>query len=170
MSAALALLVAVGVNTASVALEGEWRWLTRAFGRRAWIVHSAMIIPPWAWFVVALGGIRPGPTPPPLARAAGVVAEMLGYALVLIGFGTIGAAAAVNGDLFGLVPPTRKNGWRVRWIRDPIYLGYAGILAGRALRRGSPSLHFIAVEALTLLTAEARVEDWAAGRAAARQA
>lgn len=168
LSAALSLLVAVAVNTASVALEGEWRWLTRTFGRRAWVVHSALIFLPWAWCLVALRRIRPGPPMPAPLPAAGAFTEVVSYALVLFGFGTVGPAAAVNGDIFGLQRRNRKRGRLLGRIRDPIYLGYAGILAGQAFRRGRPSLLLIAVEALLLLKAEARVEDWAAGRAAAR--
>src|SRR5688500_8741878 len=42
---------AAGVNTASVAVQQQYGWLTRRFGSRGWEVHLALIAPPWLWFL-----------------------------------------------------------------------------------------------------------------------
>jgi protein-S-isoprenylcysteine O-methyltransferase Ste14 len=162
VSAALRLAAAVAVNTAAVAAEGRWRLLDRRFGRRAWVAHTALVLPAWAAFLRSLPQApRTWPRPARAARVTGVAAECGGALLVALGFWRLGPAAAVNGDLFGLVP-RRPLGplWGV--VPDPIYTGYALWLAGWALRTGRPRLLPVAAEMLALLTVEARVEDRAA--------
>jgi hypothetical protein len=81
--------------------------------------------------------------------------------LVALGLREIGLAAVVNGDLFGLSRRRPALGSVHRLLRDPIYLGYALLLAGRALRTGQDRLVRLALLAGLLLWIEARVEDWA---------
>ncbi len=165
MRPAPALLLAVTVNSAAVAVQGRHRLLSRGFGRRAWLVHAGLILPGWLGLAWALASARPAPRPGPGWRALGWGLEAAGLTLVGLGFRALGLGAAVNADLFrtGPRPPVRARAGAVPGVRDPIYLGYAALLAGRSLRRGAPGL-LVALEALLLLTVEARIEDWAAAR------
>jgi protein-S-isoprenylcysteine O-methyltransferase Ste14 len=163
---ALALTLAVAVNSLSVAVEGGTGALSRTFGRGAWLVHAGLVVPPWAWFLRSLARLPPSRRRvPPALVAAGLMSEGMGLALVALGFRRLGLAAAVNGDLFGLLRPKPVRPlWGV--VRDPIYTGYSALLAGWALRTGRPRLLPVAAEMLALLTLESRIEDWAASAVA----
>lgn len=161
---ARALALAVALNSASAAIEGRWHLATRTLGRHAWIAHAGAVVPAWAHFLEAL--LRSPRSTHPRTRAAAVlgpVLESAGIGLTTVGFRRLGVAAAVNGDLFGLVErrPVRPA-WG--WLRDPIYVGYSLWLAGWAVRTGRPQLLPVAAEMLIVLLAEARIEDWAASR------
>lgn len=161
---ALILTLAVALNSLSVAVEGGSGALSRAFGPRAWTVHAALVVPAWVWFLLSISRVPPARRriPPGLALV-GLVSEGAGLALVARGFRRLGPAAAVNGDLFGLVERKPVDPvWGV--LKDPVYTGYAAWLAGWALRTGRLSLVPVAAQMFVLLTLEARVEDWAASR------
>jgi protein-S-isoprenylcysteine O-methyltransferase Ste14 len=161
---ALTLTLAVAVNSLSVAIQGRSGALTRAFGQSGWLVHAAIVLPAWAWFLLSVSAAPQSRHRVPAALAlAGLVGEGAGLALVAPGFRRLGPAAAVNGDLFGLVQRKRVTPvWGV--VKDPIYTGYAAWLAGWALRTGRLQLLPVAAQMLALLTLEARIEDWAARR------
>jgi protein-S-isoprenylcysteine O-methyltransferase Ste14 len=159
---ATTLALAVGVNTASVALQGTLRPLERAFGRGAVVAHAALIVTGWICFLRSLRRVPRHLEPVPRGTSvAGIIAELIGIRLLWSGFRRLGLRALVNADLFGLGRRTR--------IRDPIYAGYALWLAGFAARSGRPGLLPVAGEMLVLLWVEARVEDWARHQNPARR-
>ncbi|HZV49012.1 MAG TPA: methyltransferase [Candidatus Dormibacteraeota bacterium] len=162
MRPAQRLALAVVVNSASVATEGWCGAWTRVFGHRAWLVHALLILPPWVWFLRSLARVPPRRSASPAPAAAGLIGEAGGLGLVVVGFRRLGLAAAVNGDLFGLMPRKPDPRPVLGVIRDPVYTGYTAWLAGWALRTGRLRLLPVAAEMLVLLTLEARIEDWAA--------
>jgi protein-S-isoprenylcysteine O-methyltransferase Ste14 len=162
----LALILAVAINSLSVAVQGRTGTLGRMFGRRAWLAHTIIIVPGWAWFMVSLvRSPRTRPRVPPGTVATGLAMEAGGLALVVAGFRRLGPAVLVNGDLFG-VSPRRVEARPVPLVSDPIYTGYAAWMAGWALRTGRPRLLPVAGLMLLLLRLEARIEDRAARRVA----
>lgn len=162
-SPALSLALAVAVNCASVAAEGRCRALSSMFGRSAWLAHAGLVVPPWARFLWSLRRV-PGRHVPRAVVGAGLLGEAAGMALVAMGFHRLGPAAAVNGDVFGLVPRTSGPAPVLGRVRDPIYTGYSVWLAGWALRTGRLLLLPVAAQMMVLLTLEARIEDWAGTR------
>jgi protein-S-isoprenylcysteine O-methyltransferase Ste14 len=159
------LTLAVGLSSLSVAMEGAYGLLSRTFGRPAWLAHAALSVPPWVWFLRSLRHIpRTRRRVSPALGWAGLAGEAAGLALVAAGFLRLGPAAVVNGDLFGLIDRNRPYRPVFGVVKDPIYTGYAAWLAGWGLRTGRISLLPLAVQMFVMLTLEARIEDWAAGR------
>lgn len=166
---ALMLALAVTVNSLSVAAEGRRGALSHVFGRRAWLVHAALVIPAWASFLRSLPRVpQSACRRRPAHVCAGLIGEALGLGLVAAGFRRLGLAAAVNGDVFGLMPRQPDAGPLLGVVRDPIYTGYSAWLAGWALRTGRFRLLPVAAEMLVLLFLEARIEDWAAAKHSAQ--
>lgn len=158
---AIALATAVALNTASV--EAARRGLMRQwFGRRAWSIHLLAITPAWGLFLLLL------PTLPPdlftrLPRRlipAGAVLLIASAALWTWTFALLGPERTANGYFFDRGPRGAVNGGPYRWLRNPMYVGYIGLLAGTALATRRPAYGLLAIEAgILLLGVEARAEN-----------
>lgn len=165
-ASAAALLIAAGLNTASVGAQLRWQTLERFGKRRAWKLHLALITPPWLLFLASLPGIR---TDPRLQfaprRMLGAAAVLAAAALWLAAVREIGTARVLNGDAFGTAPPRRIVSGPYRLLRNPIYDSYALALAGVAMLTGAGGYLALSLESLVVLNVvEAVVEERALPR------
>ena len=161
LATAFALAAAAGINTASGALQQRAAVLTRRFRRRGWYVHLALVVPPWAAFLLLLRGLgRQVCWPlPPCVRPFGAPVLAAAGALWVAAFAQLGGATTGNGDLFGHGKRTRVTGGIFRVRRNPMYDSYVLALVGLALRRANAAYLLLAGEAIVLLHGvEARVE------------
>ena len=157
----LAFVVAVGVNTASVAVEHRWHVLTRLCGRAGWYLHLAVIAPAYLWLFVLLASLdHYGRWKlPAAARPLGAVLMLLSAWLWKSAYHRLGGPRVANGDVFGRVPAAHVKVGVFLWLRDPMYDSYALALVGAGLWTGNIAYFALAAESIALLNCiEAKVE------------
>jgi Phospholipid methyltransferase len=154
--------IAAGVNTGSVALQRRGQHLTRCFGKAAWHMHLALIIPPWALFLFRLAKLDRGsrwrlpaqtrPLGAPVLAAAGL--------LWAAAFSRLGPARMANGYFFGATDSRPVRDGVFRWLENPVYDSYALALVGQALVTADARYLVLAAESVLLLNGlEAGVEN-----------
>ena len=99
----LAFVAAVGVNTASVALQQRTACFTRWLGCRGWYLHLALVLPAWSVFLGRLPGLgRAVRWPlPEHVRPAGSAALTAAALVWLLAVREVGAARTANANIFG---------------------------------------------------------------------
>lgn len=158
----LVFALAAGVNTASVALQQRHHILTHIFGPRAWYAHLALIIPPWLWFLAALGGLNRRihwPLPDTI-RMLGSPVRAVAAALWLLAFWQLGPVRTVNGSFFNRGPAEPVRGGIYRWLQNPMYDSYVLAFVGTGLHHANAVYLLLAAESYLLLNRfEAQVEN-----------
>ncbi|MBI4214007.1 MAG: hypothetical protein HY534_06835 [Chloroflexi bacterium] len=157
-----AFAIAAAVNTASVAVQQRFHFLTRTFGKNGWYVHIALIAPPWLAFLALLRDLNQRarwPLPESM-RPLGSFLLVIASGLWFAAFRELGPVRVANGYFFGRGPSERVSGSVFRLRRDPMYDAYALALVGTAFRRANGVYLLLAVESLLLLNGlEASVEN-----------
>ena len=158
---ATALATAACVNTLSVGAQLRWRTLERLVGKRAWLLHVALITPAWLLFVGSLPSVRRDPR---LGirrrRTLGLTVVGASALLWLAAARQLGGARVLNGDAFGAVAARRVASGPYRWRRNPIYDSYAMALVGCGLFTGSGGYFLLSLESIIVLNViEAAVES-----------
>jgi protein-S-isoprenylcysteine O-methyltransferase Ste14 len=157
----LTLAVAVGVNTASVALQARCGLFTSRFGRRGLEAHLAVTLPGWLAFLALLpraGAPTEWPLPAqskPLGRPLQVASGLLWLAA----FRQLGPVRTANGYFFGRGPRARASGGVYRHLSNPMYAAYVLALVGTAFRTANAAYLPLAAEAAMLFSIEARIEN-----------
>lgn len=123
----------------------------RAFAAVRGAVYAALFVWLWAWLALLVrrydAALPVGVTP--ALRPAGLVLAALGGLLVLSCVVTF--AAAGHGTPAPFDAPRRfVAAGPYRFVRNPMYLGAAGVLAGSALAAGSPAILLLAAAFLLL--------------------
>jgi len=156
-----AFVVAVGINTASVAIEQRRGLLTRCFGSKGWYVHLAVISPGWAWFFLLLrklGTRTIWPLPKGLRPFGGTLLPMAAAGW-LLAFIQLGPVRTLNGNNFGRANADPITVGSFHWSPNPMYDSYVIAFIGRALRDGNGVYLLLAAQSFILLNLiEASVE------------
>ena len=153
---------AAGVNTGSVAFQQRTRWLTRRFGRGAWWVHMAVVVPGWALFLyveIKLGRHLVWPLPVVL-RPLGWGLFALAAVLFVASFGQLGLRRTFNGYFFDSGSPKLVSGAIYRWLENPMYDGFWISFVGLALIQANAAYLVLAAASYLLLNrCEAKIEN-----------
>lgn len=158
----LAFALAAGVNTASVQLQQHHRWLTRLFGHGAWYAHLGLVAPGYVWLFSLLPRLDQW-VHWPLPRVARWLTwplELAAAVLVLGALVQLGPVAALNGSFFGQASAHARCRGVFRWLRNPMYDGYALAFLATACSKTNAAYLLLAAESFALLNVmEASVEN-----------
>ena len=168
-----ALAVAIAVNCVAVWGQKRHRFYDRAFGRRAWPAHIALLVVVWGTaialvVVLVLAGPEISWPLPTWVRPFGLLVTVAASVIFGLAIRALGAQSLFNGNFFGRGRFAETGIYAV--LADPMYVAYTLTFVSLTLRQADAVyLLFALVSLVGLQGIEARIEriDVAAAVAAA---